>query len=155
MGGPQSPPGAEKGLKGGELMATQVLTGFVDGTWLPRGRRLVTRHNPGRSDRIAVSWSPARPAEARAAMDAAARALPVWSDIPPGARLTFLDSFLLKIEQQSLSLSATITRENGKTLREARAEIGAALADGRHLLSSPRTCARCLRGHGRQGSDRV
>ena len=123
-------------------MPSKILTSYVDGSWLVPGRRLITRENPGRLDRVASRWSPARPSDASKALEAAARAWPAWADTSPGFRLTLLETFLLNLESDRPRLATCITRENGKTLRESHAEIDAALADARYLLKQARSALR-------------
>ena len=119
-------------------MSTKIRTGFIDGAWLKPGSRVHVRRNPGRTDRVAARWSPASRAQCRRAMEAADRAWPEWKAIPASRRCSLLAAFLDQLEHRTPYLAPVNTRENGKTLDESRAEIGAALADARHLLRRAR-----------------
>src|SRR5262245_38274404 len=54
---------------------------------------------------------------------AAAEALPGWSETPPVDRARILFRFRGLLEQHQESLAQLVTREHGKTLPEARAEV--------------------------------
>lgn len=111
-------------------------TSFVDGRWLPaNGAPVIERENPGRSSEIAARWHPASATQAQAAMDAAAAAFPAWADTPLAERNARLTRLLDALERQSDEFTAIVTRENGKPLRDARAEIKSGLADARYALA--------------------
>ena len=71
---------------------------------------------------------------ARAAMDSAANAWPAWRRRPLEERLAPLARALDFLDARRDTVARTITRENGKTLRESNAEIDAAIRDGRYQL---------------------
>lgn len=119
-------------------MSTKIRTSFIDGAWLKPSSRVTVRLNPGRTDRVAARWSPASRAQCRRAMEAANRAWPEWSATPAPQRCSLLEGFLDRLEKRASHLAPVITRENGKTRNESRAEISAALADARHLLRQAR-----------------
>ncbi|MGH8020166.1 MAG: aldehyde dehydrogenase family protein [Opitutaceae bacterium] len=114
------------------------LTGFVAGSWLSAGERLVARENPGRSDEIAVTWCPAAPEDALSAMAAAASAFPAWASRPLSQRAALLEELTEQVARSAESFALCISRENGKTLAEARSEVAAGLRDARHLLAQAR-----------------
>jgi aldehyde dehydrogenase (NAD+) len=96
------------------------------------------RENPGHSDRVAALWSPATRALAKSAMDAAERTFSAWSNDVSSHRIELLDTLLNRIEDRLSTIAATITRENGKTRAESRAEVNAALQDARFQLGDAR-----------------
>jgi aldehyde dehydrogenase (NAD+) len=110
-------------------------TSVIAGVPLPPGARRIGRENPGRADELAAQWSPATPAEARRAMDAAAAAFPGWAATPRAERLAALHTLLAAVESRTDEFAGLITRENGKPARDARAEIAAGLADARFALA--------------------
>ena len=61
--------------------------------------------------------------EASSAVEAAAAALPSWSDTPAVERARLMFRYLTLLEKNFQDLSALVTREHGKTLAEARAEV--------------------------------
>lgn len=84
---------------------------------------------------MAARWCPATPAEARAAVDHAARAAPDWAALPLAERSARLVKLLASVEANAGEIAALITRENGKTLRDSHAEVAAGLADARHAIA--------------------
>jgi malonate-semialdehyde dehydrogenase (acetylating)/methylmalonate-semialdehyde dehydrogenase len=61
--------------------------------------------------------------EVAAAVAAASRALPAWSRTPATARAARLFAFKAKLEAHFEELATLVTRENGKTLDEARGDV--------------------------------
>ncbi len=103
---------------------------------------MIARENPGRSDETAVNWCPASPADGARTMDAAAQAFPAWAQTPLDQRADALTGLAEAIEHEAESFAALIVRENGKTRREARAEVQAGLKDARYLIEQARRDAR-------------
>ncbi len=66
-------------------------------------------------------------AEARRAIDAAAKALPLWRDTTGKERGRFLRRAAEILARRSEEIAETITRENGKALSESLAEVGATI----------------------------
>src|SRR5687768_12911075 len=56
-------------------------------------------------------------------VEAAAAAIPAWSETPVVERARFMFRFRALMEQHFEELAALVTREHGKTLAEARAEV--------------------------------
>ncbi len=78
--------------------------------------------NPSRGEVIArVPLS--GPAEVDAAVHAAARAFRAWSDLPAPRRATVLFQYKFLLEKNADELARLVTRENGKTLDEARGDV--------------------------------
>ncbi len=88
----------------------------------------------GRSHRYADGFDPARgeiisniplagPDEVDLAVAAAREALAGWSETPPQRRVRVLFSFKALLEQHRDELAALITREHGKVLADAHAEV--------------------------------
>ena len=79
-------------------------------------------YNPSRGEIIArVPLGGA--AEVDRAVQAAARAFPAWSRTPAPARAARMFAFKAQLEAHFEELAALITRENGKTLEEARGDV--------------------------------
>jgi succinate-semialdehyde dehydrogenase / glutarate-semialdehyde dehydrogenase len=100
---------------------------FIDGRWADgEGRQKFDVRNPATSETIA-QVPDGGPGEARAAVDAAARAFPAW------AALTALErgAILLKardiLTERLDALARLVTEENGKPVAEARGEVAFAI----------------------------
>lgn len=66
----------------------------------------------------------ATPEDVEKAIDAAVKGQKVWASIPINERAKVLYKFLDIVEENKESLAQTLSKENGKPIREARAEIG-------------------------------
>lgn len=76
----------------------------------------------------------AGPAEAMRAMDGAEACAVDWRTRPLNQRMGILERALEFVAARREEIAAGLTLENGKTLREARAEVDGALRDGRYQL---------------------
>jgi len=102
--------------------------GFIEGLWVQADDGgTVAVDDPATGEEIArVPWMGAE--ETRRAIDAARRAGPGWAAQTAGARARILRRWHdLMLEEQD-ALATLLTREQGKPLREARAEIRHAAA---------------------------
>ncbi|WP_175853568.1 NAD-dependent succinate-semialdehyde dehydrogenase [Burkholderia anthina] len=103
-----------------ELVRTANL---IDGTWRDAldGRRFAVT-DPATLDAVADVPDSAA-ADARAATDAAARALPAWRATPARERAAILRAWHAAILAHTDDLAKLISREQGKPLAEARGEV--------------------------------
>ncbi|MBU9340949.1 aldehyde dehydrogenase family protein [Burkholderia multivorans] len=103
-----------------ELLRTANL---IDGTWRDAldGRRYAV-DDPATLDRVADVPDSAA-ADARAATDAAARALPAWRATPARERAAILRAWHAAIVAHTDDLAKLMSREQGKPLAEARGEV--------------------------------
>src|SRR5690242_19303397 len=104
---------------------TQVLEleNYVNGAW----RRTTASEfadvtNPATAELLARTPLSAA-ADVEAAVQAAAAAFPAWRRLPPGERIQYLFKLRNLLEENIDELSRIITKENGKTLAEAKAEM--------------------------------
>lgn len=116
-------------------MITPPFSSFIEGRWTNRGEPRV-RENPARSAEIAAAWRAASPDEAQAAIAAARHAFAPWSGLALSERATRLEKLLAAVEASAADFVALIVRENGKTRREAEAEIRSGLGDARAVITS-------------------
>jgi succinate-semialdehyde dehydrogenase/glutarate-semialdehyde dehydrogenase len=96
---------------------------FIGGRWVAaQGARTFEVFDPASGERlIAIPDSGA--ADARAAVEAAAAALPAWRGKTAGERARVLKRWHALIVERAEELARLMTREQGKPLRESRAEI--------------------------------
>jgi malonate-semialdehyde dehydrogenase (acetylating) / methylmalonate-semialdehyde dehydrogenase len=94
-----------------------------NGKWSElRSKRFGDVYNPSTGQVIArVPFATA--GETGQVVEAAAAALPAWSETPVVERARLMFRFRALLEQHFEELSALVTREHGKTLAEARAEV--------------------------------
>ncbi|MDC0936063.1 CoA-acylating methylmalonate-semialdehyde dehydrogenase [Pirellulales bacterium] len=96
---------------------------LIGGKWLhsdsPRSGEVF---NPSNGEAIArVPLCTAE--ETAAAVDAATAALPAWSEMPAVERARVMFQYRQLLADRAEELAALVTREHGKTLAEARAEV--------------------------------
>jgi malonate-semialdehyde dehydrogenase (acetylating) / methylmalonate-semialdehyde dehydrogenase len=105
-------------------METQeVVPHFIGGRWLTStATEFAPVHNPARGDVIART--PLAPkSELDAAVQAAARAFPEWSETPPVTRARAMFRFKQLLENDFDDIARIVTTEHGKTLDEARGSL--------------------------------
>jgi aldehyde dehydrogenase (NAD+) len=103
---------------------------FIGGEWRPAasGRKFEQR-NPAFLHDVTGTFADSAAADVDAAIAAAQAAFPGWRALSPLARKAYLDrAFRTMIERRD-EVAAVITRENGKALREARAEVDSAIKE--------------------------
>src|SRR3712207_962231 len=104
---------------------------YIDGEWtMARGGRLLPNRNPAHVDTILGEFPDSTAADVADAVAAANQAFPVWRalSMPQRGEILFRAADLLN--RRSAEVAEVITREQGKTLREARDEV----ADGIGIL---------------------
>src|SRR5580704_8729895 len=96
---------------------------FVNGRWIEStATEWLDVPNPATGEvlaRVPLSG----PDEVNAAVEAASAAFPAWRRTPPEDRIQPLFKLKQLLEEHIDDISRTITRENGKTFVEARAEM--------------------------------
>jgi acyl-CoA reductase-like NAD-dependent aldehyde dehydrogenase len=107
-------------------MSTPTFHNFIDGEWIESARTFENR-NPANRDDLVGLFGKATAADVEKAADAAARAFPIWSSMPGPARGAILFKAADILEQQFDQLGMEMTREEGKTLPEAKGEVRRAI----------------------------
>jgi malonate-semialdehyde dehydrogenase (acetylating) / methylmalonate-semialdehyde dehydrogenase len=103
--------------------ATRVLENYVGGEWTPAGSpELVDVTNPANGELLAqVPLSSSGDLDAAVAV--ARQALPAWREVSAIARARLLFSLREGLDARREDLAESVTREMGKTLVDARAEV--------------------------------
>ena len=113
---------------------------FIDGRWQPsRTGEVFENENPaskGSNVGLFQSSSPDDIDEAIGAADAAFRA---WRATPVTQRQQYVAKFLELLQASREELARIVTLENGKTIRESRAEVDSALVEGTYHLNQTST----------------
>lgn len=95
---------------------------FIGGQWLPGSAGELDVESP--ADRTVIGRvADGGPADATAAVDAAASALPDWSAMPPRQRSEILRRTYELMVRDTEELATLISAENGKSLADARGEV--------------------------------
>jgi|SRR5579871_2627850 len=103
-------------------MSTPTFANYVNGEWI-EGSATFENRNPANTDEIVGLFSKGASHDVVAAADAAAAALPAWSATAGPARGNILYKAADLLDRRFESISAEMTREEGKTLPEAKGEV--------------------------------
>lgn len=99
------------------------LSNFIGGRWVAStATEYLDVHNPARGEVIArTPLSTA--ADVNAAVAAATKAFPAWSETPPMIRARVLFKFKNLLEEHFEEIARIVTTEHGKTLDESRGSV--------------------------------
>src|SRR2546425_1528648 len=113
------------------------LRNYVGGEWLsPAANAYLDITNPATGEQLGkVPFSGTR--EVEQAVAAAQTAFLKWREVPPVVRARYLFKLKFLMEEQFEDLAATVTRENGKTLDEARGSVGRGMENVEHACGIP------------------
>jgi len=117
----------------------RALKNYIGGKWAEAstGRRRQC-FNPADRDEVICETPESAAADVETALHAAEEGFPVWSNVPSPKRGELLEKFLQLFRTREDEFSRTITRENGKTLRESRKEFQSALKETAFQISQAR-----------------
>ncbi len=134
--------------------ALRTLNNYVGGEWVPsESADTLEVTNPANGEVLAhVPLSSA--ADLDAAVDAARAALPEWRAVSTIARARKLFELREGLEARKEELARSVTTEMGKTIVDARAEVGADDRDGRGRVRDPDRRCRVGAGGRRAGRRR-
>lgn len=107
---------------------------FISGTWVPpEGECYYRTQNPAHPDQQLGEFPCSGARDAEAAVSAAERAFPQWSQTPGPQRGVVLFRFAQLLEDSKNELARIITLEQGKALCESVGEVGRAAAEARYM----------------------
>src|ERR1700692_2217090 len=102
-------------------MPAPTFQNYIDGQWVA-GATFENR-NPADTSDVVGEFVAGTPTDMSDAVDAASRALPAWSAMPAPARGALLYRVADGVERKFDQLGEEMTREEGKTLPEAKGEV--------------------------------
>lgn len=102
-------------------MSAPLFPNYINGEWV-EGSTFDNR-NPANTDEVVGRFVNGTPEDMARAVEAAAAALPAWSSMNGPARGALLFKVADLLEKRFDSISADMTREEGKTLPEAKGEV--------------------------------
>jgi aldehyde dehydrogenase (NAD+) len=114
----------------------ETFKNFVNGKWTAsRDGATFEDENPAlRGSNIALFPS-STPEDVREALDAADNAYRSWKRTPLAERQNYIAEFLRLLKAAREELARIVTLENGKTIKESRAEVDSALVEGSYHLN--------------------
>ena len=109
-------------------MGTPVFKNFIGGEWVAAGNGATFENrNPADTDDVVGLFQKSDASDARQAIEAAKGAQPKWAGIPAPKRGEILHRAANLLESRADQVAREMTREEGKTLPEARGEVGRAV----------------------------
>jgi alpha-ketoglutaric semialdehyde dehydrogenase len=97
---------------------------FINGRWVEsRSGKTLERRNPANLNEVTSVAPLSAREEVREAIAAAKAAFPAWRDTPAPVRGKMLARAAALMEKQKEALARTLSREEGKTLKEALVEV--------------------------------
>jgi len=99
-----------------------IFGNYINGDWITSGDTFENR-NPANTAELVGSFVKGTPADIGAAASAASAALPAWSATSGPARGNILFKAADILDRNFESVAAEMTREEGKTLPEAKGEV--------------------------------
>lgn len=113
---------------------TKTYQNYINGEWVASHTgKVFPSTNPANIHEILGYFQQSDGEDARAAIESAAKAFPQWSKTAAPVRGEFLFALIRLLEQRKEELAEIITREVGKTLREARGEVNKTIASMKQL----------------------
>jgi alpha-ketoglutaric semialdehyde dehydrogenase len=103
-------------------MSTPTFANYINGEWTESPQTFEKR-NPANTDDLVALFGKGTPQDVAKAADAAAAALPAWSTMAGPARGNILFKAAELLDRRFDSIAAEMTREEGKTLPEAKGEV--------------------------------
>ncbi|MGH9626924.1 MAG: aldehyde dehydrogenase family protein [Bryobacteraceae bacterium] len=107
-------------------MKPETFRNYINGDWVD-GNKTFENRNPANTDEVVGLFARGAAADVEAAAQAAEAALPAWSSLPGPARGNFLFKVADILDKKFDAVSADMTREEGKTLPEAKGEVRRAI----------------------------
>jgi aldehyde dehydrogenase (NAD+) len=103
-----------------------MFANYINGEWVATSATFENR-NPANADEVVATMAKGSAADIAAAADAAAAAFPGWSTMSGPARGNILYKAADILDKTFESVAADMTREEGKTLPEAKGEVRRAI----------------------------
>ena len=109
----------------------ETCNNFIGGKWKPSpSGETFDDENPAFRGSNIASFQSSTIEDVREAIDAAQSAFETWRRTPLSTRQHYVAEFLRLLKDSREELARIVTLENGKTIRESRAEVDSALVEG-------------------------
>src|SRR5947209_6164682 len=101
---------------------SETFANYINGEWIKRPDVFENR-NPANTDELVGNFVKGTPQDMEGAASAAAAALPAWSTMSGPGRGNILYKAADILDKKFENVAADMTREEGKTLPEAKGEV--------------------------------
>jgi acyl-CoA reductase-like NAD-dependent aldehyde dehydrogenase len=106
----------------------QTYGNFIAGEWVNASSgKVFDSINPANSEEVVARYQSSSATDVENAFDVAEKAQPAWAAMPAPNRGTILMRAAEILEKRAESVATDMTREEGKTLPEAKGEVGRAV----------------------------
>jgi acyl-CoA reductase-like NAD-dependent aldehyde dehydrogenase len=103
---------------------------YINGEWVGSSDgKTFEQRDPANLENVTGVWPSSSREDAQRAIEAAHHAFPAWNDLGVHGRAEYLSKALHVLKGRSEEITAVLTEENGKTLAEARTEVGSAIRE--------------------------
>jgi aldehyde dehydrogenase (NAD+) len=102
---------------------TKLYSNLINGNWHAPGAAVLQNHNPADYNEVIGFFPMATLEDTKQAIASARAALPAWAKMPAPARGVILDKASQILTARLDEIATTLTREEGKTLAEAKGEV--------------------------------
>lgn len=117
----------------------KILNDYINGEWVKSSSRQRSQnYNPAKKDELLCEIQVSTVEDVEKAMSAASQAFPGWRRTPVPKRAELLGEVIRLMKEREEEFCHTITLENGKTLRESRAEFQAAIKEAEFQIGQGR-----------------
>ena len=107
---------------------SQTFGNFIAGEWVESASgKTFESVNPANFQEVVARYQASTPSDVKQALEAAGRAQQAWAEMPAPLRGTILMRSAELLEKRAEQVASEMTREEGKTLPEARGEVGRAV----------------------------
>ena len=114
----------------------ETFSNFVNGKWkASRSGKTFENENPAYRGSNISFFQSSIPEDVRDAIDVADAAYKTWRKTPLTERQQYVAEFLRLLKESREELARIVTLENGKTIKESRAEVDSALVEGTYHLN--------------------
>jgi aldehyde dehydrogenase (NAD+) len=114
----------------------ETFSNFVNGEWkASRNGAAFENENPAARGSNIGFFQSSTPEDVREAIDVADNAFRSWRRTSVAERQHYIAEFLRLLKESREQLARIVTMENGKTIRESRAEVDSALVEGTYHLN--------------------
>src|SRR5215813_10683861 len=119
-----------------EKEKVETFRNFVNGEWrTSRNGATFENENPAFRGSNVAFFQSSTPEDVREAIDVAHTAFKSWRRTSVAERQNYIAEFLRLLKQNRDELARIVTLENGKTIKESRAEVDSALVEGSYHLN--------------------
>lgn len=123
----------------GKSELPQVYNNYIGGRWVKaKSGETFPSVSPANVNEVVGHFASSGPEDVKAAVDAAAKALPGWKHTPAPARADIILKAAHILETRKEEIARTMVREMGKVIKEARGDVQEAIDMAKYMAGEGR-----------------